>query len=297
MAFKSPIRNPQSAIRSVMTQRDDIEVEEIEIELLIEGLYRRYGIDLRNYTRALLRPRILDGVRQEQARTISGFQEMLLHDGESMERFMLALATHQTGQTSMFHDSDFYLAFRTKVVPQLRTYPFVRVWQTGCSTGEEVYSMAIMLEEEGLYHRARIYATDNSREAVKRAREGIFLMGAVPRYTANYLHAGGKRYLSEYYTLHEGKIFFNPALRRNVIFSEYNLATDSSFNEFQVVLCRNVMDYFNRDLQERVHELIYDSLSVFGFVGLGRHESLRHSPHEAFYETLDEENRIYRKVM
>jgi chemotaxis protein methyltransferase CheR len=277
-----------------MVQRDETEVEEIEIELLIQGLYRHYGVDLRDYTRAWLWPRIRDCMRQEEARTISGFQERVLHDGESMERFMLALATNQT---SMFHDPDFYLAFRARVVPQLRTYPFIRIWQAGCSTGEEVYSMAIMLEEEGLYHRARIYATDNSREAVKRAREGVFLLGAVPRNTTNYLQAGGRKYLSEYFAVHEGKIFFNPALRRNVIFSEHNLATDSSFNEFQVVLCRNVMDYFNRDLQERVHELIYDSLTIFGFVGLGRRESLRYSPHEAFYETLDEENRIYRKVM
>lgn len=273
---------------------NEIELEEIEINLLLEGLFRRYGVDLRNYEPAPLRRRIRERMDDEGVRTISGFQERALHDPESLERLLLALAGDGA---AMFQEPGFYSAFRTMVVPLLRTYPFIRVWLAGCSTGEEVYSTAIVLEEEGLYHRSRIYATDISREAVNRAREGVFALAEAPQYTTNYLRAGGRKYLSDYYTTRAGRIFFDPALKRNVIFSEHNLATDGSFNEFQVVLCRAAMAYFNPGLQERVHELIYDSLVMFGVVGLGRRASLRYSPREAFYEALVEENGIYRKIL
>jgi len=275
-------------------QGQESELEEIEIELLLEGLYRHYGVDLRDYARASLRRRVRECIEQEQASTVSGFQEKVLHDAECLERLLLALASNST---TIFSDPGFYAALRTKVVPLLRTYPFVRIWHAGCSTGEEVYSMAILLEEEGLYQRCRIYATDLSREAVKQAKDGIFPLAAVREATSNYCRAGGKGYLSDYYTAHEGRALFSPALKRNIIFSEHNLATDGSFNEFQVVLCRNVMIYFNRRLQERVHELIYESLNIFGVIGLGLRESLQHSPREAFYEVMDLEHRLYRKVM
>jgi chemotaxis protein methyltransferase CheR len=157
--------------------------------------------------------------------------------------------------------------------------------------------MAIMLEEEGIYQRSRIYATDHSREAVKMAKEGAFPLRSATEYTNNYLRAGGRRSFSDYYSESGERIVLKPALSKNVTFSEHNLATDSSFNEFQVVLCRNVMTHFNPNLRERVHELIYDSLSRFGIVGLGKRESLKYSPREAYYETLDEENRLYRKVI
>jgi len=272
----------------------EIELEEIEIELLLEGLHRHYGVDLRDYAPASLRRRLRSCMQQEQAATVSGFQEKVLHDAECLERLLLALSANST---AMFRDPGFYLAFRAKVVPLLRTYPFVRLWHAGCSLGEEVYSMAILLEEEGLYPRCRIYATDLSREVVRRAKEGVFPLAAIQEYTSNYLRAGGKRFLSDYYTAQQGQAHFSPALKRNLIFSEHNLVTDGSLNEFQVVLCRNVMIYFNQSLQERVHELIYESLNMFGVVGLGSRESLRLSPREAFYEVLDDQNRLYRKVM
>jgi len=277
-----------------MTRQDDNELEEIEIELLIEGLYQRYGIDLRNYERDSLRRKIRDRMLQEQAMTVSGLQEKALRAAECPDRLLLSLASN--GGT-MFGDPGFYTAFRAKVIPLLRTYPFVRIWLAGCSTGEEAYSMAIALEEEGLYQRSRIYATEISREAVKQAKEGAFPLSEASQYTSNYLRSGGRRYFSDYYRTCDGRIFFDPALKKNVTFLEHNLATDGSINEFQVILCRNVMPYFNPELQERVHELIYESLVVFGVAGLGRHEPLRYSPREAFYEALDEENRIYRKVL
>src|SRR5262245_48630373 len=224
------------------------ELEEIEVVLLIEGLHRRYGIDLRDYERDFLRWRIRECMRQEGVVTISSFQEKLLHEHGCLDRLLLALSINDA---AVFSESAFYNAVRTKVVPLLRTYPYVRIWHAGCSTGEEVYSIAILLEEEGFYSRCRIYATDISREAIKRAREGVFSYSAALEYTKNYLRAGGRKYLSDYYTIHSDRIFFDPALRRNVTFSEHNLATDGSFNEFQVVLCRNVMTSFNPNLQER----------------------------------------------
>ena len=278
-----------------MTQLEDkTELAEIELALLIEGIYRRYGIDLRAYERDELQQHIYDLLPQEGVRTISALQEKVLHEQDALERMLLALVN--INQT-VFSDPDFYATFRALVVPLLRTYPYVRLWHAGCATGADVYATAIILAEEGLYPRSRIYATEFSREAINRARSGAFPLSEVPQNTSNYLRAGGKKYLSDYFTTHGGQIFFNPELKRNIIFSEHNLATDGSFNEFQVVLCRNVMPHFNPELQERVHELIYESLAIFGVLGLGRRESLRYSPREVFYEALDEKNRIYRKAL
>lgn len=278
-----------------MNGRDgEVELEQIEVELLLEGLYRHYGVDLRDYVPASLRRRLRGLMQEEQVATVSGFQERVLHDPESLERFLQALSTNSV---ALFRDPGFYLAFRAKVVPLLRTYPFVRLWLAGCSTGEEVYSMAILLEEEGLYPRCRLYATDLSRRVVQQAKEGVYPLAKVQEYTSNYLRAGGKRFLSDYFAAQDGRAHFLPQLKKNLIFSEHNLVTDGSFNEFHVVLCRDVMIYFNRTLQERVHDLIYESLHMFGVVGLGGRETLRLSPREAFFEVLDDEHRLYRKVM
>lgn len=278
-----------------MTQLEEkTELAEIELALLIEGIYRRYGIDLRSYERDELQQHIFDRLPPEGVQTISALQEKVLHERDALERLLLALVN---ANQTVFSDPDFYAAFRALVVPLLRTYPYVRIWHAGCATGADVYATAITLAEEGLYQRSRIYATELSREAVNRARSGVFPLAEVPQNTSNYLRAGGKKYLSDYFTTHAGQIFFNPELKRNIIFSEHNLATDGSFNEFQVVLCRNVMPHFNPELQERVHELIYESLAIFGVLGLGRRESLRYSPREVFYEALDEKNRIYRKAL
>ncbi len=270
------------------------ELAEIELTLLIEGIYRRYGIDLRDYERVSLHRQVGECLQQEGVMTISALQEKVLYESEALERLLLALISHDT---QLFNDPAFYAAFSTRVVPLLRTYPYVRIWQAGCALGADVYALAILLEEEGLYQRSRLYATEISREAINRARSGVFPLAEVPQSTSNYLRAGGKKFFSDYYTTHAGQIFFDPALKRNIIFSEHNLATDGSFNEFQVVLCRNVLPSFNPELQERVHELIYESLAIFGVLGLGRSESLRYSPRESFYEAVDEKSRIYRKTL
>lgn len=268
-------------------------VEETEVALLLEGMYRVYGADFRDYATASIKRRIREQVRAERLATISALQERVLHDRAALERLLLALSVHVT---SMFRDPSFFLTFRHKVVPLLRTYPTVRIWHAGCSTGEEVYSMAILLKEEDLYDRARIYATDISRDVLRRAKDGIFPLAAMQEYTRDYQRAGGTRQFSDYYTAGYDSVAFHDNLKENLLFSEHNLVTDSSFNEFNVVLCRNVMIYFNKSLQARVHDLIYESLAMFGVLGLGDKETIRFSPHEIAYDEIDGRDRLYRKV-
>ncbi len=269
------------------------ELEDIEIQLLLEGIFRYYGFDFRNYALSSLKRRIWNAIRLEQLSSISGLQEKVLHDRDCMERFLLNLSVHVT---SMFRDPSFYLAFRNKVVPILRTYPFIRIWHAGCSTGEEVYSMAILLEEEGLYHRSRLYATDMNEIVLQKAKAGIFPLGLMQEYTQNYLQAGGKKSFSEYYTAAYDGAIFRSSLKENIVFSQHNLVTDNSFNEFNVIFCRNVLIYFNKPLQERVHNLFYDSLSRFGILGLGRQESLKFTVHEKHYEELEGREKLYRRI-
>lgn len=269
------------------------ELEEIEIQLLLEGVARYYGYDFRNYALASLKRRIWNTMHAERLHHISQLQERVLHDPASMERFLLALTVNVT---AMFRDAGFYRAFREKVVPLLRTYPFIRVWHAGCSTGEEVYSMAILLYEAGLYDRCRIYATDMNTAVLSKAKAGIFPLEKMQEYTGNYLKAGGSRAFSEYYTAAYEHAIMRPWLRDQITFSQHNLATDGSFNEFNVVLCRNVMIYFNKTLQEHVHQLLYESLSTFGILGLGHAESLKFTPHEAQYIELVSGERLYRRI-
>lgn len=268
-------------------------LEDVEISLLLEGLYRVHGFDFRDYSRASINRRILELMRLEKLETVSAFQDKVLHDAGCLDRFLLGLSVHAT---AMFRDPTFYLTFRKRVVPLLRTYPTVQIWVAGCSTGEEVYSLAILLEEERLYPKCRIYATDISQAVLRKARDGIFPLAAMRDYTANYHQAGGTHEFSDYYTAQYDSVIFSAALRNNIVFSEHNLATDGSFNEFQVILCRNVMIYFNKELQARVHNLLYDSLSMFGIFGLGNKESLKFTPRAAFYEHLNEHDKLYRKV-
>ncbi len=182
------------------------------------------------------------------------------------------------------------------MVPLLRTYPFLRIWNAGCSTGEETYSLAIMLAEEGLLDRTRIYATDINQPVLARAREGVFPLEKMREYTENYLAAGGTRAFSEYYVAAYDGVRFDPALAANVVFAQHNLVADRSFNEFHVVVCRNVLIYFDKTLQDRVHRLFFDSLARFGILALGQKESVTFTPHEADYESLDAAGRLYRKV-
>jgi chemotaxis protein methyltransferase CheR len=232
-------------------------------------------------------------VQAEHAGTIAGLLERVLHDPLVMERLLLDLSINVT---SMFRDPTFYAAFREKVAPMLHTYPFTRIWVAGCSTGEEVYSLAILLQEEGLYERTRIYATDINEAVLDRARAGVFPLEKMQEYTENYLRAGGKRSFSQYYLAKYEGALFERSLTENVVWAPHNLVQDRAFNTFNVILCRNVMIYFDRALQTRVHELFHESLERFGILALGHKESIRFTGFEDRYEELDAQEKIYRRV-
>jgi chemotaxis protein methyltransferase CheR len=280
-----------SKVEREATQRDD--VDEIELALLLEGVYRRYGFDFREYAPASLRRRVWRRVHAEGLSTISALQDKLLRDSACMERLLLDLSINVT---AMYRDPTFYVTFREKVVPLLRTYPFTRIWVAGCSTGEEVYSLAILLAEEGVYDRTRIYATDINESVLDRARAGVFPLDKMREYTENYIKAGGQRAFSEYYLAKYDGAQFQRSLVENVVFAQHNLVSDRSFNEFNVVVCRNVMIYFDRALQDRVHRLFYESLTMFGVLALGAKESIKFSPFEDRFEDLDANERLYKKV-
>ena len=270
------------------------DLEHLEIELLLEGVFRHYGFDFRAYAYASIRRRLWKRVEGEGLGTISQLQARILHDADAMERLLLDLSVNIT---SMFRDPVFYREFRAKVVPLLRTYPFIRIWHAGCSTGEEVFSMAILLEEEGLYDRARLYATDINDVVLQRAKQGIFPLERMQEYTENYIKAGGTRSFSEYYTAKYDGALFSAALTRNIVFSQHNLVTDRSFSEFHVIFCRNVLIYFDKTLQNRVHRLFYESLVMFGVLALGSKESLKFSQFEPCYEKLSSTEKLYKKVV
>ena len=270
-----------------------LDLETLELQLLLEGVFRHYGFDFREYAPASLKRRVWRRVHAEGARTIAGLTEKVLHEPEVMERLLLDLSINVT---SMFRDPTFYAALREKVVPLLRTYPFTRVWVAGCSTGEEVYSLAILLLEEGLYDRTRIYATDINETVLDRARAGVFPLDKMREYTENYIRAGGTRSFSEYYLAKYEGALFERSLAENVVWAPHNLVQDRAFNEFNLILCRNVMIYFDRSLQNRVHRLFHESLERFGILALGHKESIRFTGFEQSYEELDAKERLYRKV-
>ena len=271
----------------------DEDLEALEIDLLTEGVFRRYGYDFRDYSYPSLRRRIQKRMAGERCESISALQSKVLHDSAAMERLLLDLSINVT---SMFRDPTFYQAVRSAVIPLLRTYPFIRIWHAGCSTGEEVYSTAIMLHEEGLYDRCRIYATDINEVVLEKARRGIYPLASMQEYTSNYQRAGGTSDFSRYYTANYDNAIFSPSLRENMVFAQHNLVTDAAFNEFHMVVCRNVLIYFNTELQERVLKLFCDSLLRFGVLALGSKESLRYTSVAGYFETIDPTERLYRRI-
>jgi len=269
------------------------ERERVEIEMLLEAIFRLYGHDFRNYAYSSIRRRIWHRVHAERLATITGLADRVIHDRACMDRLLADMTIHVT---EMFRDPEVFRVFRTQVVPILRTYPFIRVWHAGCSTGEEVYSMAILLYEAGLYDKTRIYATDTNAEVLDVAREGVFPLERMQLYTRNYMEAGGSEAFSDYYTARYDSVIFHSFLKKNMVFGQHNLVTDGSFNEFNLILCRNVMIYFNKQLQDHVHRLLYDSLSIFGVLNLGTKESINFTSHAEDYEELDGQHRLYRKI-
>ena len=261
---------------------------------LLETVNERTGLDFSDYAPSSLHRRIQRRVIAERVDSIVALDQLIKAQPAALARLSEALTVPVT---SMFRDPAFFREFRARVAPLLRTHPFLRLWVAGCSTGQEVYSLAIVLHEEGLYERSRIYATELQPATLDQAASGIYPLAAMQEYTRNYQDAGGTEDFSDYYTADASSAIVRPHLRRNVVFAVHNLVSDRSFNEFHLIFCRNVMIYFNRPLQQRVHTLLYESLSLWGYLGLGRSESVRFSQHEHCYESVSERERLYRKVL
>ncbi|MCO0598991.1 protein-glutamate O-methyltransferase CheR [Peribacillus butanolivorans] len=269
------------------------EREDIEIELLLQAIYSVSGFDFRKYMRSSIKRRVENRMRLDHIRRISGMIEMVLYDKGYVEKL---LNDFSINVTEMFRDPDFFKAFRLKIVPLLKQLPEIRIWHAGCSTGEEAFSMAILLKEEGLYEKAKIYATDMNEDILRHAEKGILPLNRMQSYTKNYLQAGGKQEFSEYYTTDYQNAYLNSSLLKNIVFFQHNLVTDGSFNEFHIILCRNVMIYFTGELQAYVNHLFYDSLSKKGFLAVGSKETLHASSLSEDYEDFDSKERIYRKL-
>ncbi|MCS0657992.1 CheR family methyltransferase [Massilia terrae] len=261
--------------------------------MLVEAVYLKYNYDFRDYTGASQKRRVLVALRELGCNTVSALQERVMHDPAAFARLLQYLTIPVT---EMFRDPDYYAALRTQVAPLLKTYPSVKVWVAGCSTGEEVYSLAIVLHEEGLLERAMIYATDINPESLEAARRGVFALDRMQLYTENYQKAGGRRAFSDYYTAAYGGARFDRALVENVTFADHSLATDSVFSETHFISCRNVMIYFNRRLQDRVLGLFHESLCHRGFLGLGSKESIEFSAWASRFEVLARREKLYRKA-
>jgi chemotaxis protein methyltransferase CheR len=265
---------------------------DLEIDLFLEALFRRYGHDFRHYARPALRRRLLQALRKLECESLSILQHRLLHDETLLGDVIGFLTVHVS---DLFRDPPFYQALRTHVTPLLETYPSLRIWVAGCSTGEEVYSLAIMLDEEGLLERTVIYATDVSTDALRKAERGIYAASRAQAFSENYRRAGGRASLSDYYTAAYDSVAFDKRLRTNVVFSDHSLATDAVFAEVQLVSCRNVLIYFDMELRDRAVGLFRESLVRRGFLALGAKESLRTSRHGAGFTEVDRPNRLYQR--
>ena len=269
------------------------EIEAIEVKLLLDAVYQRYGYDFRNYALSTMKRRILKRMEDESLPTITMLLDRVIRDPAVMARLMMDFSITTS---AMFRDPACFKTFREKIISMLRTYPFLRIWLDGCGCGEEVLSMSILLREEGLYDRSRIYVTDMNDAVLEKAKSGIFPIGKMKDYTLNYIGSGGKGVFSDYYTAKYDHARFSPELIKNIVFAQHNLVTDSSFNEFHVIFCRKVMIYFNRELQNRVHVILYQSLIHLGILCLGEKENLHFTPHENDYTEMNDQKCLYRKT-
>lgn len=267
--------------------------EDIEIRLLLEAIYLRYQYDFRNYSPASIKRRLSQAKDRFGCSSYSMLQDRILRDPEAFTE-LLAYLTVQVSE--FFRDPSYFRALREEVIPHLRTYPSLKVWIAGCSAGEELYSMAILFREEGLDSKTVFYGTDINPEALRKAEQGVYPLSQIPLYTQNHRKSGGKSSLSDYYTAAYGRAVFDKSLRDQAVFSDHSLVTDAVFAEVQLISCRNVLIYFERDLQDRAIALFRDSLTRKGFLGLGSKESLRFSAHADAFVEFDRQERIYRKA-
>jgi len=268
------------------------DTSDLEISLFLQAFYKKYGYDFRQYSEAHIRRRIMIRMAMSGLENVSQIQSMVLKDEAFASQLLQDLSITVT---EMFRDSSFYKSLRENVIPILKTYPFIKIWHAGCATGEEAYSMAIIMQEEGLYDRTTIYATDFNQHALNKAKEGIFSNKMIKEYTINYQLSGGKESLSGYYTSNYGNVIMNQCLKKNIIWANHNLVTDSVFAEVHLILCRNVLIYFDKDLQNKVQKLFYNSLINGGILCLGSKEGLRFTDIYEEYNELDKKQKIFKK--
>ncbi len=266
--------------------------ENLEIELLLEAIFLKYGYDFRDYAVAHIKRRLEQRKSLSGLKSYSEMQHRIIYDENFFNYLLLDLSINVT---EMFRDPWFYNEVRNTVIPHLKTYPFIKVWHAGCSAGQEVYSMGIVLEEEGMKERTQVYATDYNELILEKAKAGIYPIDVIREYTANYIQSGGREAFSDYYTADNQNVILKKSLREKVLFSSHNLVTDGVFGEMNVIFCRNVLIYFNKELQERVFQLFYESLCPGGFLCLGSKETLRFSKVAEHFETVVEKAKIYRK--
>lgn len=273
--------------------QENTDIQDIEIKLLLQAVYLKYGYDFSNYTKTHLKRRIINRLVLSELNTITEMQNKILWDKEFYSVFLQDLSINVT---EMFRDPEFYLKFRKKIIPELSTYAHIKIWHAGCSSGEEVYSLAIILKEENILHKTQIYATDFNKRVLEQAKQGIYSKKEMELYSRNYIESGGKGLLSDYYTSKYGSVLFDKSLSKNIVFADHNLVTDGVFAEVHLVFCRNVLIYFDKTLQNRVLGLFTNSLTKRGILCLGTKESLRFSDYENNFEILDKKNRIYKKA-
>lgn len=272
-----------------MTERS---IPNEELNDILYLIHHTYGYDFRDYSKASIKRRVLRCMDMSSLKTAYELKFRLANDPEYFKWFLEVMTVNVT---EMFRDPEFYMELREKVFPTLASYPIIKIWHAGCATGEEVYSVAIMLREAGLLDRAKIYATDINPLNIEKAKKGIMPLQHMKSYTHNYIRSGGKGEFSDYYTAQYGNAIMSNELKKNILFSQHNLVTDQVFNEFQLICCRNVLIYFNKDLQNRVINLFYDSLSPLGYLAIGTKESLLFTDLRDKFETISSENKIYRR--
>ncbi len=265
---------------------------DMEIRPLLDTVYQLYGFDFRDYSEAHLMRRVKHRMALSHIKTVTELQERTIKDAGFAAMLLQDLSITVT---EMFRDPDFYSVLRTQVIPMLKTYSFIKIWHAGCSTGQEAYSMAIVLQEEGLYDRATIYATDFNQTALDQAKNGIYSIEQIKEYTGNYLKGGGKEDFSKYYTSQYNSVIMHQSLKRNIVWAQHNLVTDGVFAEVHLLLCRNVLIYFNVDLQTKVHQLFHDSLITGGILCLGSKEGIRVGDVHEKYTEIDKKQRIFKK--
>ncbi|WP_315386989.1 CheR family methyltransferase [uncultured Stenotrophomonas sp.] len=277
----------------VLAPMNESELFDLELKLLLEAVYQRYHYDFRDYALASLRRRMRHAMARFDCDSMGALQHRLLHEPDT---FAQAMQYFTVQVSEMFRDPAYFRMLREHAIPVLRTYPSIKLWIAGCSTGEEVWSLAILLHEEGLLDRAIIYATDINPEALQAAEAGAFPLDRLAQFSRNYLEAGGSGSLSDYYSTGYGGVVFDRRLKRNIVFADHSLATDTVFSEVHLVSCRNVLIYFQRALQDRAIGLFHEALVHRGFLGLGSKESLQFGEHANEFEACAREQRLYRKL-